>query len=157
MVIINNYSLEERPWTERDDKILEAFFLTNKTYRQIGSELGITKTRVAQLIIAQIRRIMHPIGLQKYWDVNYDPNRNTVTTNAAKESKIKLEEKYGNQRNWLIKDMLFPVRVRNSLLRSNINIVEELLRRIDSLGNIKGLSKKGIEEIHMILKIYKIK
>lgn len=68
LIIIEHYSPGERPWDERDDIILRGFFLVEKTYQQIGDEIGVTRERVRQLIFRQIKRLQHPVSLKKYWD-----------------------------------------------------------------------------------------
>lgn len=152
MAIIEN--AEERPWDERSDKILEAFFLTDKTYQEIANKIGISKSRVGQILNRQVRRILHPTGLKQYWNPDYDPN-NIITPKQIRETQIKLKQQYGVMDNWPTKEMPFSPRTRNNLLRANITTAGELIERLPFIAEIRGLGKKALSEIENILEAYK--
>lgn len=145
----------ERPWDERSDRILELFFLTDKPYRKIGDEIGISEGRVRQLITTQVRRLLHPLWLEQYWNPDYDPD-NKLVSDKMNIMKIKLEQQYGSSQNWPIKEMPFLPRTRNNLLRANINTVGQLVNRFSTIPNIKMLGPKALKDIDTVLKALSI-
>ncbi|NLX02675.1 MAG: hypothetical protein GXY40_09130 [Syntrophomonadaceae bacterium] len=147
---------KEKPWDDRSDKILEAFFSTNKTYQEIANEIGISRARVGQILNLQVRRILHPTGLKKYWEPDYNPDI-ILTPEHIKKTQIKLEQQYGSIDNWPVKEILFSPRTRNSLLRANITTVGELIERMPCLNEIKGLGGKALSEINSIIEAYEWK
>lgn len=154
MVIVENYPVEKRPWDKRDDRILEGFFLSDKTYREIAAEVGISQERVWQLIATQVRRILHPVGLEKYWNPNYDPAPSVFSPEFVETLKSELTHKYGDFNNWPIKEVGLSSRTYNTLLRANINTLGMLLERLSSIAAIRRMGTKSLGEINNMLEAF---
>lgn len=120
---------------ERTVNIISKRLFEGKTYRQIGEEVGITGSRIREIIAKSVRIA------NWHYEIANDKDSYHIRFCINKEHKILKTPIY-------VKDLNLTVRTYNCLLEENIKLVGDLLLKSDiELLNIPNLGKKGLREI----------
>lgn len=138
--------------TERERVIVYYRFLEEQTLKQIADTLGISVTRVQQLITKSIDVLRQPyyadyymIGLQQY----------QIIKTKKKEEILKekdFHKKMALLNNIPLDKVDITIRTRKGLKRANINNLGDIVRLLDSNpGTLIQLSEIGIKSVAEII------
>ncbi len=160
--------------SDRETKVVTAYYRDSLTHSQIGAMMGISTERVRQIKAKAIRKLRHPSrfiflrdGLQggiayyrnREYRMRYSAGYREGYTSAS--SKSLLPEQINRSGvpvqdaavHRPIDELDLGVRSYNALKRANINTVEELLETpIEKLRYLRNVGEKTITEILAALK-----
>lgn len=156
-LLIFNYALE-RTVSPRENKCIWERYIEEKSLKEIGAELGVTRELVRQIIAKGMRRVkswndktqMLNMGLEWYID-------NEIFNAVEKEKKKYEIEQTTPILNRQIEVLNLSTRTRNCLKRANINTVGELSKLTTvELYKIRNMGKNSVNEIVEKLKKHDI-
>lgn len=105
--------------TEREIEILNERYVKNHTYEEIGQKLGLSSTRIQQIVHSAVRTI-----------AGYVANNSLSSTNVR----------------MLLQKREISSRTGNSLLRCGMNDLKSL--DVDKLGSMRSVGIKSLEEVY---------
>ena len=155
----------EKHLTPREEIVLTNTYVNHKTLEEIGSEYGISRERVRQILFKALRKIkVHKkyfeIGELAYPEIYEKEQRDKYieeikskwTYESAKEYIAEYEGTDEYKKQFLldtpIEDLDFSVRTYNCLKRAYKNTLEDLIECEDvDLMKIRNLGRKSLKEI----------
>lgn len=157
-------TLSEREW-----RCLYGHFRDDKTYKEIGTEFGVTTERIRQIICKAIRKLRHPTRIN-YILLGYKGaqarkarvEKEVSAIMAREEAEFKAQVTVELEKRRRISDGIpienfdFSVRAYNCLKHAGIDTAEKLVPYLvdDSLLRIRNIGKKTAAEIKYKFDVY---
>lgn len=154
--VVNLLKLEDRPWAGVEDEMLKKFFYTNKTITLIAKEAGLSKQTANSRLERILSRLKHNTAYKKYWDADNRSHVEKITKSQLRESKEELRNKYGDEDNWHIQDMLFTNKVKIFFLRRGIYTLGDVKRIKGNLPSMRNMGEVKLAEIRGVMHVYGI-